>query len=73
LLPTGAAPDGEVEDYAVAVQPVPAEAPCDSTSTGTNFWLTFPGNLAPNQRRILTCGFASSEILAQLAPWLSPE
>lgn len=47
LLPTGLASDGEVEDYRVTI--VQREQPClPRTNRGTNFWLTFPGNYAPD-------------------------
>lgn len=37
--------DGEVEDHAVDIRPVP---PCDLKCAGKDFWLTFPGNYAPD-------------------------
>ncbi len=42
----GPAADGEVEDYLVDVEERPI--PCDSTNKGQDFWLTFPGNYAPD-------------------------
>ncbi len=41
----GPAPDGEVEDYRVE-QGRPRD--CDQNCTGTNFWVAFPGNYAPD-------------------------
>lgn len=41
----GPAADGEVEDYRVE-QGRPRD--CDQNCTGTNFWLAFPGNYAPD-------------------------
>lgn len=41
----GPAPEGEVEDYRVE-QGRPRD--CDQNCTGTNFWLAFPGNYAPD-------------------------
>jgi hypothetical protein len=47
LTPRGAAPDGEVEDYPVAIGR--GEPDCNpQTHRGTDFWLTFPGNYAPD-------------------------
>jgi hypothetical protein len=40
---TGLAPDGEVEDYVVQIR-----RPCEETNEGSEFWLTFPGNYAPD-------------------------
>lgn len=51
----GAAPDGEVEDYRVTIEQPP---PCNPSSAGADFWLTFPGNYAPdpaNPVRISLC------------------
>lgn len=42
---TGASPIGEVEDYRVEVRP---GENCDLNCRGTDFWLTFPGNYAPD-------------------------
>lgn len=42
----GPADDGEVEDYLVDITEQPA--PCERTNKGTDFWLTFPGNYAPD-------------------------
>lgn len=36
---------GEVEDYAVQIQ---KPARCDLSCSGTDFWLTFPGNYTPD-------------------------
>lgn len=47
----GPAPDGEVEDYLVRVSEQPPPERCDLSCTGTNFWLTFPGNYAPDPAR----------------------
>jgi hypothetical protein len=43
---TGPAPNGEVEDYMVRIRP--NRERCDLTCEGRNFWLTFPGNYAPD-------------------------
>ncbi|MGA1235492.1 MAG: GEVED domain-containing protein [Limisphaerales bacterium] len=43
---TGAAPDGEVEDYAVEI--VGEESGCDLNCMAREFWLTFPGNYDPD-------------------------
>ena len=40
--------DGEVEDYRVAITERPTQEPCDRTNEGTDFWLTFPANYAPD-------------------------
>ncbi len=45
LEPTGPASDGEVEDYAVDIT---VAEKCDLSCAGTDFWLTFPGNYAPD-------------------------
>jgi hypothetical protein len=45
---TGIANDGEVEDYAVTLVPPP---PCERSNKGTNFWLAFPGNYAPDTNK----------------------
>ncbi|MBI4327315.1 MAG: HYR domain-containing protein [Chloroflexi bacterium] len=43
----GPAPDGEVEDYQVSIEE--PRDPCrDQTHRGTDFWLTFPANYAPD-------------------------
>ncbi len=42
---TGASPIGEVEDYRVEVRP---GENCNLNCRGTDFWLTFPGNYAPD-------------------------
>jgi hypothetical protein len=44
----GPAPDGEVEDYQVTIPP---PAGCEANCRGTEFWLTFPGNYAPDPLR----------------------
>lgn len=41
----GPASDGEVEDHPVDIE---RRQPCDLTCTGTEFWLAFPGNYAPD-------------------------
>ena len=47
LLPTGLSLDGEVEDYRILV--TERQQPCTPrTNKGTDFWLTFPGNYAPD-------------------------
>lgn len=47
LKPTGLAADGEVEDYLVRVDR--GNPDCNPrTHRGTDFWLTFPGNYAPD-------------------------
>lgn len=44
----GLAADGEVEDHIVSISD--REVPCDPrTNKGTDFWLTFPGNYAPDK------------------------
>lgn len=44
----GLASDGEVEDHLVSISD--REVPCDPrTNRGTDFWLTFPGNYAPDK------------------------
>lgn len=43
---TGAAPDGEVEDYMVDIQG--DESGCDLNCMAREFWLTFPGNYDPD-------------------------
>lgn len=43
---TGLAPDGEVEDHPVRI--IPDRARCDLGREGREFWLTFPGNYAPD-------------------------
>lgn len=48
LKPTGAHSDGEVEDYLVSIVERTG-VDCDPrTHRGTNFWVTFPGNYAPD-------------------------
>jgi len=42
----GPAGEGEVEDYQVEF--VPPQIPCEGNSKGTDFWVTFPGNYAPD-------------------------
>jgi len=42
----GLAPDGEVEDYQVPI--VSDRERCDISCEGRDFWLTFPGNYAPD-------------------------
>jgi IgGFc binding protein/GEVED domain/HYR domain len=42
----GPAADGEVEDYQVFLRDRPI--PCDQSNKGSDFWLTFPANLAPD-------------------------
>ena len=42
----GLAPDGEVEDYLVRIEIDQGCVPL--TNKGTDFWLTFPGNYAPD-------------------------
>lgn len=42
----GLAPDGEVEDYVVSI--IPDRDRCDLGCEGREFWLTFPGNYAPD-------------------------
>ena len=42
----GSASDGEVEDYQVPF--VPPQVPCDGNAKGTDFWVTFPANYAPD-------------------------
>ncbi|RME92931.1 MAG: HYR domain-containing protein [Verrucomicrobia bacterium] len=42
----GPADDGEVEDYMVEITQPPA--PCERTNKGTDFWVAFPGNYAPD-------------------------
>ncbi|MCX8155586.1 MAG: GEVED domain-containing protein [Verrucomicrobiae bacterium] len=43
---TGSAPDGEVEDHKVKI--IPDRERCDLGCEGREFWLTFPGNYAPD-------------------------
>ena len=43
---TGAAPDGEVEDHLLSI--IPDRERCDLGCEGREFWLTFPGNYAPD-------------------------
>ena len=43
---TGPAPDGEVEDHVARV--IPDRERCDLGCEGREFWLTFPGNYAPD-------------------------
>lgn len=53
---TGLAPNGEVEDYIVTV--TPDRDRCDLDCEGREFWLTFPGNYAPdpdNPARLSLC------------------
>jgi len=45
LTYTGDGGHGEVEDHLVEVS---ARTPCDLTCAGQEFWLTFPGNYAPD-------------------------
>ena len=55
LKPVGLAPDGEVEDYVVTISQRPQDPCTPRTHRGTNFWVTFPGNYAPdpdNPKRI---------------------
>jgi len=42
----GRVPDGEVEDYRVSI--IPDRERCDLACVGRDFWLTFPGNYAPD-------------------------
>ncbi|HAM73372.1 MAG TPA: hypothetical protein DCM86_17195, partial [Verrucomicrobiales bacterium] len=42
---TGFGGEGEVEDYKVAIRPTPR---CDYTCAGNDFWITVPGNYAPD-------------------------
>lgn len=51
---TGSVADGEVEDYAVGIRRPPAGGPCEGDHTGTDFWLTFPGNYAPDPANSLS-------------------
>jgi hypothetical protein len=44
----GLAPDGEVEDYQVTIGNPNQQPRCDESCRGTEFWLTFPGNYAPD-------------------------
>ena len=46
LRPEGPAQDGEVEDYQVPI--INDRDRCDLSCEGTDFWLTFPGNYAPD-------------------------
>jgi hypothetical protein len=41
----GYAPDGEVEDYRVAIE---RREPCEFGCKGLSYWLTFPANYAPD-------------------------
>lgn len=41
----GEAPDGEVEDYVVTIEP-PND--CELTCSGSDFWLAYPGNQFPD-------------------------
>jgi hypothetical protein len=45
LAPDGFGGAGEVEDYPVRID---RQAPCELGCTGVDFWLTFPGNYAPD-------------------------
>ena len=45
---TGLMPIGEVEDYAVRIERPPGGGPCEGDNTGSDFWLAFPGNYAPD-------------------------
>lgn len=45
---TGEIEDGEVEDYIVGIQRPPQDDPCEGTSQGSDFWIAYPGNYAPN-------------------------
>ncbi len=47
LAPTGLGGPGEVEDYGLDIHPEP-ERGCDGECGGSEFWLTFPGNYAPD-------------------------
>jgi len=63
----GIAPDGEVEDYRVE-QGRPRD--CDQDCTGTNFWLAFPGNYAPdtnNPVRLTVCLLGSAGTAGQIS------
>lgn len=42
----GLAPDGEVEDHALFIRE--RLVPCEQSNKGSDFWLTFPGNYAPD-------------------------
>jgi hypothetical protein len=44
----GLAPDGEVEDYSPRITQRPPQDECSGTCKGTDFWLTFPANYAPD-------------------------
>ena len=46
LRPEGPAQDGEVEDYRVNI--INDRDRCDLSCEGTDFWITFPGNYAPD-------------------------
>lgn len=43
---TGLATDGEVEDHALFIRE--RLVPCEQSNKGSDFWLTFPGNYAPD-------------------------
>ncbi|HXG48677.1 MAG TPA: GEVED domain-containing protein, partial [Methylomirabilota bacterium] len=57
LKPSGPAPDGEVEDYSPRITAPPVDE-CNTTCKGTDFWLAFPANYAPdpdNPLRLTLC------------------
>jgi hypothetical protein len=67
LSPEGPAPDGEVEDYLMTIVRPPS---CVQDTLGTEFWLTFPGNYAPdpaNPPRLTVCVVGEPETTGLVA------
>lgn len=61
---------GEVEDYVASIEPAP-EVACDLSCAGTEFWLTFPGNYAPDpanpvRPRLCVVGNAGSGVIVSI-------
>lgn len=49
---TGEVQDGEVEDYILGLQRPPQDDPCEGNNQGSDFWLAYPGNYAPNPSNV---------------------
>ena len=65
---TGLASNGEVEDYRVSI--TPDRERCDLDCEGREFWLTFPGNYAPdpdNPARLSFCIHGASGTSAAIS------